>query len=112
LLPDQPGANQHLLTLGSKGGKIYLINRDQFTSNNLHYNNGGSSDSIVQSIPVITTAGATWCFDTPAYFNSKVYFIGKTDNLRAFSLSSGLFSTSPTISSRVYPYPGAVPSVS
>ena len=89
LLPDQPGANPHLLIIGSKGGKIYLINRDQLTSNNLHYNSGGTSDSIVQSINV--TNGSTWGFDTPAYFNSKVYYIGKTDNLRAYSISNGLF---------------------
>ena len=102
LLPDQPGPNPHLLIIGSKGGKIYLVNRDQLNSNNLHYNSSGSSDSIVQSINV--TSG-TWCFDTPAYYKGKVCFVGKTDGLRAYTLNNGLLSTTPAISSRSYPTP-------
>jgi hypothetical protein len=112
LLPDQPGSNPHLLVLGSKGGKIYLINRDQLTSDNKHYNGGGSTDHIVQSI-TITSVDTPWCFDTPAYFNGRVYFIGRNDVAKAFALTNGLLSTSPVSQSfRNYAFPGAVPSIS
>src|SRR3954471_4340966 len=40
LLPNQPGANPRLLVVGSKEGKVYLMNRDQLTSDNKHYNAG------------------------------------------------------------------------
>ena len=109
LLPEQPGPHPHLLVFGSKEGKIYLVDRDQLTSNNMHYNAGGSVDSIVQSI-----SGATGrCFDTPAYFNGRVYFAGFNNFLKAFSLSDGLLSTSAvSTSTRKFGFPGAVPMIS
>ena len=109
LLPEQPGPHPHLLVFGSKEGKIYLVDRDQLTSDNKHYNAGGSVDFIVQRI-----SGATGsCFDTPAYFNGMVYFAGSKNSLKAFSLSAGLLSTNPvSTSTRTFAFPGAVPVVS
>ncbi|HWC60459.1 MAG TPA: hypothetical protein VHC44_12255, partial [Verrucomicrobiae bacterium] len=43
LLPDQPGSYPHLLVAAGKPQYAYLINRDQMTSDNRHYNSGGSS---------------------------------------------------------------------
>jgi hypothetical protein len=52
LLPDQAGAHPHEMVLGTKGGAIYLIDRDQMTTNNHHYCSGCTSDpEIVQEIP-------------------------------------------------------------
>src|SRR5207245_699703 len=38
LVPDQLGTNLHLLVGGGKSGKFYVLNRDQLTTNNTHYN--------------------------------------------------------------------------
>jgi hypothetical protein len=103
LLPDQPGANPHLLIGAGKEGKIYLLNRD---------NLGGydpSTDNVVQELPQAVTSA----FDTPAYFNGQVYFAGVNDFLKAFSLANGLLSASPASqSSMTFGYPGATPSIS
>ena len=37
LLPDQPGAFPHILVEAGKEGNLYVINRDQMTTNNSHY---------------------------------------------------------------------------
>src|SRR5437764_2849358 len=44
LLPDQPGAHPHLLVWGSKGGKIYVLDRDNLG----HLSTSGSDSQIVQ----------------------------------------------------------------
>src|SRR5439155_7234854 len=71
LLPDQPVTNNpHLLVGAGKGGTIYLVNRDQMTTDNTHYHATGSTDAVVQSI-----AGqlGTGVFTTPVYFNGRIY---------------------------------------
>jgi hypothetical protein len=110
LLPDQPGPFPHLLIGAGKEGRIYLINRDQFTTGNNHYDAAGSTDHIVQSIPGALTGGS---FDTPAYFNSCIYYAASGDQLKAFPISNGLLSTTPSsASTRIFGYPGATPSIS
>ncbi len=37
LLPDQPGSFPHILVEAGKEGRIYVVNRDQMTTNNSHY---------------------------------------------------------------------------
>ena len=110
LLPDQPGAHPHLLVAGSKEGTFYLLNRDKL---------GGyaSRSKAVQEIHGTMPA----VFDTPAYFNSKLYFVGtgaqsttsiKGDVLKAFSLAGGQVNTKPAVGAHLEGYPGASPSVS
>jgi len=109
LLPDQPGNMPHLLVGDGKEGKMYLINRDQFTTNNNHYNTTSSSDYVLQAI-ASQTGRVT---GTPAYFNNRVYFGGWTKGVTAFSLNNGLLSTTPiSTGSRSYAFPGCTPSVS
>src|SRR6185437_13542804 len=84
LLPDQPGPNPHLLISGSKAQRAYLINRDQMTSDNQHYNSTGDVDQIVQTLPI---GGGS--FDTPAYFNGNIYYVASKDVIRSYSLSDG-----------------------
>lgn len=110
LLPDQPGPYPHLLVGGGKEGKIYLINRDAFASNNNHFNATGTVDFVAQTIPPFKAGRLT---GTPAYFNGRVYFGGWTTNMTAFALSNGLLSAnSVSIGPRRTGFPGSTPVVS
>jgi len=103
LLPDQPGSFPHLMVTCGKEGKIYLINRD---------NLGGysaSADQVVQSIPNALPGS----FDTPAYFNNRIYYGGVNDVLKAFSLVNGRLSTTPVATGNIaFDFPGSSPSIS
>jgi hypothetical protein len=106
ILPDQPGAHTHLSVSAGKGGTIYLADRDNLGQFNPVF------DGVVQSLPG-AIAGS---FGTPAYFNSSIYY-GESyysgGYLKAFSLTNGFLSTTPTSqSARFFPFPGSTPSVS
>lgn len=84
LLPDQSGANPHLLVANGKGGNLYLVNRD-----NLGQYNSTSNSQIVQYV-----TGATGeLYGNAAYWNGYVYYAGRSDNFKAFSLTNGQLST-------------------
>ena len=86
LLPPQTGAHPNELAQVGKSGTIYLVDRD---------NMGGystTSDNIVQEFA--TDIGGIW--GMPAYWNGNVYFWGKGDNLKAFSIANGNLSSGPT----------------
>jgi hypothetical protein len=108
ILPDQPGPNPHLLVEGGKTQRAYLINRDQFTTDNQHINTNGN-DQVVQSLPL---GGGS--FDTPAYFDGKIYYGASKDLLRFYVLSNGIMipDLPNTVSSRKYGFPGTTPSIS
>src|SRR5436190_9270952 len=109
LLPDQPGNTPHVLVGDGKEGKMYVINRDQFTTNNNHYNAGATSDAVLQAV-ASQTGRVT---GTPAYFNGRVFFGGWTKGVTAFSVNNGLLSTTPvSTGTRSYAFPGCTPSVS
>jgi len=109
VLPNQSGAPVSSLLVGAgKEGTIYLLNRNslgQFCS-------GCTSDSqIVQSIPGALGGGSN--FSTPAFWNNTVYFLAADDVLKAFALSDGRLSTSPTSQATTqFGFPGSTPSVS
>ncbi|MDB6122654.1 MAG: hypothetical protein JWQ71_1647 [Pedosphaera sp.] len=108
ILPDQPGAVPHLLVGAGKEGKIYLINRDQMTAGNHHYNSTGTVDYVLQTI----TGQIKGSFDTPAYFNGRVYYAATGDKLKAFALNNGLLVTTPvSVGPRTFGFPGSTPSV-
>ena len=110
LLPDQPGPNPHLLLGAGKEGKIYLINRDQMTTDNAHYNATGTTDAVIQTVAGQLGSGA---FDTPAYFNGRIYYASNGRQMKSFTLSNGLLSTTPSsTSTRTFAFPGATPVVS
>jgi hypothetical protein len=106
LLPDQTGTYPHLMVAGGKPGKVYLMNRDMMTAGNNHYNNGGSSDAVLQ-----TVALGHGLFSTPAYFNGRIYWGGSQDVLNSFTISNGALS-SQISGPRTFMYPGSSPSVS
>ncbi len=111
ILPDQPGSYPHELLGAGKQGQIYVLNRDQFTTGNKHFDANNVFDFVVQTnLGQIKGSGS---FDTPAYFNNRIYYAGSGDKLKFFSISNGLISASPvSTSSRTFNLRGATPSIS
>ena len=109
LLPDQPGPYPHLMIAAGKPQYAYFLNRDMMTTDNHHFNSGGTSDNIVQTMPL-----GGGCFDTPAYFSQKVYYVASRDVIRSYVVSNGtLIPDLPgNFGSRTFPFPGATPSIS
>lgn len=110
LVPDQTGATPHLVVGSGKSGKVYVVNRDQMTTNNLHYNtNTAGPDFIHQTV----TGQVSSSFGTPVYFNGRIYYGGNGDKMKAFTLSGGtLSSTAVSTGTRTFPFPGSTPVVS
>jgi len=109
LLPDQQGLHSHLLITAGKLGTIYLVDRD-----NLGHFKANSDSQIVQSI---TKAFSGWVHSSPSFWQgasgSWVYLGAVRDSLKAFSLSNGVLSKSPTSHSQnTFSYPGPTPVVS
>ncbi len=105
ILPAQPGPYPNLLVASGKDSNIYVLNRDsgrmgQFNS---------SSNKIVQELDAVVGG----MFSAPVYFNGKIYFWGSGDVLKAFTLTSGTLSTSPTDrGTDTFGFPGAMPTIS
>jgi hypothetical protein len=106
LLPDQSGPHTHEVVSASKNATIYLVDRDNMG----HYHS--NTDQIVQSLVNIfpsSPGNDSGNFGSPVYFNGSVYFGAVNDNVKAFQLSNGLLSTSPTSQSAAsFSYPGAM----
>jgi len=109
LLPDQPGPYPHLLVGAGKLQRAFVINRDQMTSDGQHFDSTNSIENVVQVMPL---GGGS--FDTPAYFNEKVYYVASKDVIRSYSISNGtLIPDLPnSAGSRVFAFPGATPVIS
>lgn len=110
LVPDQPGANLHLLIGGGKSGKFYVLSRDQMTTNNVHYNATGSSDPILQTF---TNYPPGRFMTGPAYFNGNVYYSSWNDKMKCYAISNGVLSRAPTSTGpRPFAFPGCTPVIS
>src|SRR5215469_10790130 len=102
ILPDQSGPNPHLLGQVGKGGSIRVVNRDNMS----HFNSSG--DNIVQEF-----TGVGGMYASPIYFNGKVYFWGSGDVVKAFTVTNGMLSTTPTDKgAKDFGFPGATPTIS
>ena len=102
ILPDQDGPNPHILVVAGKQGTIYVLNRDDLGL-------FGINDSqIVQELPFAVGA----MFSSPAYWNGMLYYGGNADILKAFSVSSGLLSSAPVMTSSQKLPGGHSPSIS
>ena len=102
VLPDQPGPYPHLLITATKTGRVYLLDRDNLGG---YRRCGASCDSVIQLLPD-DTLGGVW--STPAYFNGWVYYHGANDVLKAYQISGGLLSSTPTLQTETtFRYPGA-----
>jgi hypothetical protein len=99
LLPGQPGPHRQLLLQPSKGGRIYVIDRD--TMGQFH----AGEDAIVQTIG----SGRSYC--AMAYWNGHAFFVSEHDSLRDYLIKNGqLVLNQHSLTS--FDNPGATPSVS
>ena len=99
LLPAQPGQHRHLLLQPSKGGRIYVIDRDNM--GRFH----AEGDAIIQTI----ASGDSYC--AMAYWNGHAFFVGERDSLRDFLIKDGQLVLN-RYSSTTFGNPGATPSIS
>lgn len=92
LLPDSAGSasQPHLLIGGSKGGALYVVNRDAMGEYNFPC---PDSPTRVQTIPV---GGAI--LSTPLFWNNAVYVAPGNGNLMSFALSAGILASTPSAS--------------
>lgn len=93
LLPEQPGANPHLMVAAGKSGSIYLLNRDDLGGYN------GSSNGIVQEIRRGVQGSVLEPSPMPGYVGGRVYFAAAGDKVKAFQLQNGLLSRTPAATS-------------
>ena len=102
ILPNQSGPNPHLLVQAGKDQCIRVVNRDNMG----HYN--PLSDNVVQEL----RKSLGQLYSSPVYFNGKVYFWAFNDVLKAFTVTNGLLSTSPTDEGNNFFSFGATPTIS
>ncbi len=93
LLPDSAGSSSqpHLLIGGSKGGSLYVVNRD----------NMGEFDSTCPDSPTrvqTISVGAGPIMSTPLFWNNSVYVAAGNGNLMSFPMSGGILASSPSAS--------------
>jgi hypothetical protein len=115
LLPDQPGSFPHILVEAGKEGRIYVVNRDQMTTNNSHYCSGCPNDPEIIEESVSGTVGSNpnGMFNIAAYWNNTLYFWGAGDVLKSIPITNGLPDfTHITGSTPQIGFPGAGVSVS
>ncbi len=104
-ITDNNGQVHHLAVGAGKDTNIYVVNRDNMGKFNPN-NNNQIYQELAGALP-----GGVW--SKPAYFNNVVYYGDVGDNLKAFTISNALLSTTPTSqSSATFPYPGTFPSIS
>lgn len=110
LLPDQPGRFPHELLGAGKQGEIYMLNRDQFTIGDNHFDATNVHDFVAQT----NLGKIANSFDTPAYFNGRIYYAGGNDYLKAIALTNGLLAGKGVLTNRTRKFAthGATPSVS
>ena len=115
LVRDQNGPYPHEVIMCGKPSPIYVLNRDNLGGV------GTTSDNVVQSLDMAVgrlgpgTSTLYACYSSPAMWKQNVYFVGKYDVLKMFTLdpSTGMLSSSPASQDDfVYGYPGSEPVVS
>lgn len=102
LVPDQKGPHPHLLLQPTKGGMIYVIDRDQMGKFQ------GDRDAIVQAINL----GEHGAYGAIAYWNGNAYFAASDDYLRDFAVSGSGLKEAARASGPRFENPGATPAVS
>jgi hypothetical protein len=100
LLPDQPGPHPHLLLQPTKGGTIYVIDRDRMGKFQRNRN------AILQQIEL-----GRGGYGAMAYWNGHAYLAASNDYLRDYAVSGGTLK--PAVQSTThFDNPGATPAVS
>lgn len=115
VVPDQSGSYRHELIACGKPTPIYVLNADNLGQL------GTTSDNVIQRLDnqvggfSTATNSVQACFTSPAMWGQNIYFGGKYDVLKMFTLdpNTGLLSSTPVSQgSLVYGYPGGDPVVS
>ncbi|HLZ91729.1 MAG TPA: chitobiase/beta-hexosaminidase C-terminal domain-containing protein [Candidatus Acidoferrum sp.] len=102
LLPNSASGTQQLLLQAGKTGRVYVL--DQENLGGYHPTNTSDPQQKTATKPI---------FGMPAYWNGHVYFWGAADQLRAFSFSNGVISsTSVSASAETSNFPGSTPVIS
>lgn len=102
LLPDQPGPHPHVLLQPTKGGSVYVIDRDQMGK----FQRG--RNAILQQIK-LPGQGA---YGAMAYWNGHVYFAASDDVLRDYQVTGGSLKQVARSTRPLFQNPGATPAVS
>jgi hypothetical protein len=100
VLPDQPGAHRHLLLQPTKGGMIYVIDRDQMGKFN------AQGDAVLDRIHM--SGGG---YGAMAYWKGHVFFACSDDYLRDYAIANGHIALSKA-SNIKFENPGATPAIS
>ncbi len=101
-LLDQPGPHPHLLLQPTKGGMIYVIDRDQMGK----FRRQGNA--IVQEIKMPGDGG----YGAMAYWNGHAFFVASNDYLRDYAVQGGKLREAARALSPHFENPGATPAVS
>lgn len=100
LLPDQPGRHPHMLLQPSKGGTIYVLDRDRMGK----FQSG--RNAIIQQIELGRDS-----YGAMAYWNGHAFFAASNDYLRDFAVRGGTLKQAAQSNTR-FENPGATPAVS
>jgi hypothetical protein len=102
MLPDQQGANPHILMQIGKEGRILILNRDNLGG----YATGVTSNTNALQDILNEAGGGLW--STAAYWNGNVYIWAKADVPKMFKVNSGVLDTTPASESNITSaFPGA-----
>lgn len=93
LLPDSAGsaAQPHLMIGGSKGGSIYVVNRDDLGE----FGAAEATEANCSDLPraqTVPVGGAI--LSTPLFWNNSVYVASANGNLQSFPMTGGILSSS------------------
>ena len=98
MLPDQPGANPHMLITAGKEGRIDVLNRDNLGG--VASSGSSSNTNALQDISGITPQGEGF-WSTAAYWNGKVYLWAEDNVPMMFKINNGVMDTSPDSQSTI-----------
>ncbi len=102
-LKDSAGNTVHLALGAGKDGNIYVVNRDSM----------GKFDPNSNHVHQQLTGEIAGAWSMAAYYDNAVYYVASHDVLKAFTISNGKLSGSPTSRGpNTFGYPGATPSIS
>ena len=105
VMPDNSSAHTYEYIAGGKDGRIFVLDR-------LHMGGYGTTDNVVQIVHTGTTQYDN-LYDTPTYWNGRLYVHPANDVVHAFGWSNGMLTSSPTSSgSKVYGVHGATGAIS
>jgi hypothetical protein len=95
MVPDQQGSYPHELVQSGKEGRIVVLNRDNLGG--FAGSSAGSNTNALQDI----SGQITGLWNTPAYWNGKVYVWGNKSVPMIFELNNGVMNTTPSSQSTI-----------